>query len=148
MNGTVLFFNHTYGFIRSPKVPRDIYFHYKDILSSFYKELTPGDFVEFELEEKEDGYTAKLIKQITELENGKRIIRAKLFKIQNQSFDLMEFYNSIVTRINSGLKHATIIENYIVASSEKLDEATLLSIINKQKDRHIFFDDKIVKIIN
>lgn len=148
MNGTVLFFNHTYGFIRTPKLPVDVYFYYKDIISTFFKELTPGDFVEFELEEKDNKYIARAIRQIEELENGMRIVRAKLFKIENQSFDLMSFYGSIITRIGVGLKYATITRDYIVASSETLDEATILSIIDRQKEKHILFEDKVIKLIN
>ncbi len=61
MEGIVKNFNNLkgYGFIKSPQVEGDIFVHFSAIKQEGYKELQPGDVVEFELEKTDKGFSAK-----------------------------------------------------------------------------------------
>lgn len=138
--GHVLFFNKTYGFIRTEMEEEDIFFHFSDIISDDYKELSPGDYVEFDLSFDEKKKKAINIKYITEYADGKKLLAVHIFGIQDGKFKLKDFYNQVISKIPSGLKYVNILGEKMVATSEEIDLDNLIKIVSmdpKPRTNHI-----------
>lgn len=130
MTGHVLFFNKTYGFIRSDEEEDDIFFHFADIISDDYKVLSPGDYVEFELCDDSTKKKAINIKYITEYVDGKKLLAVHVFSIQNGSFELKDFYNQVISKIPSGLKYVNILGDKMVVTSDDIDLDSLIKVVS------------------
>lgn len=66
MKGKVKMFmpDKGYGFISVEKEPKDIFFHYSEIVGKGYKTVCEGQMVEFSLNENEKGKYAKNVVKI------------------------------------------------------------------------------------
>lgn len=130
MVGYVLFFNKTYGFIRTEQSEEDVFFHWKDIIGMEYKELHPGDKVEFDLHEDVDKKKIKAtnVKYITEYMNGKKLLTVHIFCVSDGQFLLKDFYNRVISKIPIGLKFVNLLGDKMVVTSEEIDLDNLIRI--------------------
>lgn len=133
MEGRVLFFNHTYGFIKSEECKIDIFFHYKDIsCRDDFKELFKGDLVSFDVEESENTIKAHNVTKVTEEVDGKPVIRVRIFNMKSSQFNLDDFYLNVISKMTWGLKYATIVDDDMVLSSEHISKDEALEIIKNK----------------
>lgn len=70
-NGKVKWFNGKkgYGFIERSEGETDLFVHFSDIVMDGYKQLNPGDEVEFDVAEGDKGPKAILVKVTNEKTN-------------------------------------------------------------------------------
>lgn len=129
MRGTVLFFNKTYGFIRCDTIEEDIFFHFKSITSiEKRRELCAGDVVDFDLEEGSNARASK-VREVDEVVEGKKLLKAHIFNIENGEFELKDFYFEVISKIPVGLKHVTIVGESMIATSLKVDLDIAIEIV-------------------
>lgn len=119
MRGHVLFLHGKYGFIRSDNsdMDADIFFHEKDVIGGG---LYSGAYVEFELTQEKGRTKAINVTELQETEDGLGVVKIKLFEAYEGAFDLYAFYLDVISKINIGLRYATIIGDVILASSISL----------------------------
>ena len=140
MRGTVLFFNNTYGFIRVEGHEQDIFFHYKAIKSiDERKEVQAGDYVEIEMDEKTPN-RAKSVKIIEEIVKGKKLIKVHVYKINNGEFELRDFYEKVISKIPLGLRHVTLMGEFMIATSEKLELDIIVEITKLHHKKGLYVD--------
>lgn len=140
MRGTVLFFKNTYGFIRADGYENDIFFHYKAIDNSCdRKELSAGDYVEFEVEE-DNKDRASNVKIVDEIVKGKKLIKVHVYKIVDGEFELRDFYEKVVSKMPIGLKYITIIGESMIATSEKVSLDIIIKITKAHYKKGIYVD--------
>lgn len=132
MDGRVLFFHKTFGFIRSDELKEDIYFNYEDIISnSEYKEAFSGDYCTFELDNNKKTKAVNVrIKDCQK--DGKKILKVMIFKISNNSFKLNDFYKKVISKMSEGLKYSKIYNDYIIITSFKINDNIACNIINHE----------------
>lgn len=144
MRGRVLFFNKTYGFLRSDELREDIYFKYKDIVSDDdFKQVYGGDCVEFELNKELGKIHAINVRVIEEMEDGKQILKVAIFPTNKNSFFVEDFYKEIFSKIPEGLKFAKILDDKIIVTSKKVSDDIIDNIRLKKT-----IDDFNIKYIN
>lgn len=141
MDGRILFFHKTFGFIRSDEFDKDIYFNYEDIISdSEYKEAFSGDYCTFELDDNKN--TKAINVKIKDYQkDGKKILKAMLFKFSNNKFKLYDFYKKVISKMSEGLKYSKIYDNYIIITSAEINDDMAYNIINHKdiKDYEVKF---------
>ena len=140
MRGTVLFFNDTYGFIRVEGHEQDIFFNYKAIKSNDErKEVQAGDYVEIEMDEKTPN-RAKSVKIIEEIVKGKKLIKVHIYKINDGEFELRDFYEKVISKIPLGLRHVTLMGEFMIATSEKLELDIIVEITKLHHKKGLYVD--------
>ena len=66
MNGEVKWFNEEkgFGFITSEEVGKDLFVHHSEIVMEGFRALTPGQKVEFTVEEGPKGLSARNVRPV------------------------------------------------------------------------------------
>jgi cold shock CspA family protein len=128
MEGRVLWFKGTYGFLRPDETNEEIFFFWTDIKTDDeYKILYTGDQVSFDVVEevKSSGEVKLRALNIEKQERissfGRPIMRLSFIDMkQNLELSYIECY--ITSKTRNGLKYLNIAKDMIVATDKRLDK--------------------------
>jgi cold shock CspA family protein len=158
MEGRVLWFKKTYGFVASDDNDEEIFFHWSAIRSDQqYIQVFSGDRVKFDIVEDLSAGNVKRMRAINlELQPrvsdlGKTLLRLSFIdRDENLSLSFAECY--ITAKAANGLKYMNIIKDKIIATDKKLNQKELIelfNIINVHKiTKKTFFTDNFKYDLN
>lgn len=131
MEGKVLWFKKTYGFIRADESNEDLFFYWTDIeTNDEYKVLYSGDRVTFDAvsdarKDGEDRLRAINVSKTTRLSvSGKPLLRLSYAKaMPNVNIAYISTY--VLSKTVNGLRFLNVIEDIFVATDVKLEKKEL-----------------------